>query len=125
MAEGLLREMAGDRIEALSAGANPAGYVHEKAIQVMRELKIDISDQRSKHINEFLPPDGEVPDIIIGVCSTANENCPVFPAAVEHWQWPFDDPHYAVGDDARKLSEFRRVRDEIRERLQQRFQDPA
>ncbi|MEZ6131998.1 MAG: arsenate reductase ArsC [Planctomycetaceae bacterium] len=124
MAEGLLRELAGDRIEALSAGANPAGYVHEKAIQVMQELGIDISHQRSKHIREFLPPDGDVPDIIIGVCSTADENCPVFPANVERWQWPFDDPHYAVGDDARKLSEFRRVRDEIHERLKQQFLNP-
>jgi arsenate reductase len=121
MGEGLLREFFGDRFEALSAGANPAGYVNEKAVQAMFELGIDISHQRSKHINEFLPPEGELPDVIIGVCSTAEDNCPVFPASVERWQWPFDDPHYAEGDDEHKMNEFRRVRDEIRSRLEEEF----
>lgn len=121
MAEGFLTAIAGDHVQALSAGVNPAGYVHQKAIQVMQELKIDISEQRSKHINEFLPPDGTLPDLIIGVCADADRECPVFPAAVERWQWPFDDPHYAVGDEERKLSEFRRVRDEIHDRIQQHF----
>lgn len=123
MAEGFLKAIAGDRIQALSAGVNPAGYVHQKAIQVMQELNIDISEQRSKHINEFLPPASPLPDLIIGVCADADTECPVFPAAVERWQWPFDDPHYAVGDEARKLSEFRRVRDEIRDRILQHFSE--
>jgi arsenate reductase len=121
MAEGLLRSIAGDRIEALSAGAKPAGYVHPKAVQVMAELGIDISQQHSKSIHEFLPPQGTVPDVIIGVCSTANENCPVFPAAVERWHWPFDDPYHAQGTPEQQMSEFRRVRDEIRQRLLEEF----
>jgi len=123
MGEGLLRSMYGDRFESLSAGANPAGYVNEKAVTAMKEIDIDISHQTSKHINEFLPPEGQLPDIIIGVCSTAEENCPVFPADVQRWQWPFDDPHYATGSEEQKMSEFRRVRDEIKARLQQEFGD--
>lgn len=124
MAEGWLRKLYGDRFEALSAGANPAGYVHEKAIAVMQEAGVDISGQSSKHINEYLPPQGQLPDIIISVCSTADQNCPVFPANVERWQWPFDDPHYAQGDDEQKMHEFRRVRDEIRARLEAQFGHP-
>lgn len=125
MAEGFLRELYGDRIEALSAGAEPAGYVHAKAITAMQEVGIDISHQSSKSIREFLPPTGTLPDVIIGVCSTADENCPVFPAAVERWHWPFDDPFHAQGTDEQKDAEFRRVRDQIRERIVAEFAGPA
>lgn len=121
MAEGFLRSLYGDRFEALSAGAKPAGYVHAKAIAAMQELGIDISGQTSKSIRDFLPPDGVLPDVIIGVCSTADENCPVFPAAVERWHWPFDDPFHAEGTDAQKDAEFRRVRDEIQQRIVAEF----
>ena len=113
MAEGLVRTRGASRFEALSAGAKPAGYVHPMAVQVMQELDIDISDQRSKHINEFLPPRGTPPDLIISVCSSAEKECPVFPGAVERKHWPFDDPAHAQGTDEQKLAEFRRVRDEI------------
>lgn len=118
MAEGWLRELAGDRFESLSAGARPAGYVHPKAIEAMQEVEIDINDLRSKHINEFLPPVGTPPDLIISVCSAAEQDCPIFPAAVERWHWPFDDPAHATGTEEEIMQEFRRVRDEIRERLQ-------
>lgn len=117
MAEGLLRELAGDRFEAFSAGSKPSGYVHPLAIQAMQELSIDISRQVSKHINQFLPPEGEPPHLIISVCSSAETECPLFPMEVERWHWPFDDPADAIGSDADKLLEFRRVRDEIREQL--------
>jgi len=121
MAEGLLREMAGDHFEALSAGSNPAGYVHENAVRVMGEVGIDIASLRSKSINEFLPPGGTPPDLIISVCSSAEKECPTFPGAVERWHWPFDDPAYAVGTDDEKLAEFVRVRDEIRHALSTRL----
>jgi arsenate reductase len=120
MAEGLLREYAGDRFEALSAGSNPAGYVHEGAIQAMSELGIDISDLRSKSINEFLPPEGTPPDLIISVCSGAERDCPIFPGTTERLHWPFDDPAHAEGTEGteeEKLACFRRVRDEIRDAL--------
>lgn len=121
MAEGWLRTLYGEKFEALSAGAKPAGYVNEKAVLVMAEVGIDISAQTSKHIDLYLPPNGRPPDIIIGVCSTADQNCPVFPADVERWQWPFDDPYYAEGTNEHQMNEFRRVRDEIHARLEQEF----
>lgn len=121
MAEGFLRHLYGERFESLSAGAKPAGYVHPRAVTAMAECGIDISGQRSKSIRDFLPPQGTPPDVVIGVCSTADENCPVFPANVERWQWPFDDPFHATGSDAEQMEEFRRVRDEIRERIETRF----
>lgn len=117
MAEGLLRELAGGRCEALSAGARPAGYVHPLAVQVMAESGVDIAPQRSKSIDDFLPPRGTPPDLIISVCSNADRDCPVFPAEVARLHWPFDDPAHAVGAEAERLAEFRRVRDEIRARL--------
>lgn len=123
MAEGLLRHLANERFEAVSAGSRPAGYVHENAVRVMSEFGIDISSLRSKSINEFLPPNGTPPDLIISVCSGAEKECPAFPGSVERWHWPFDDPAYAVGTDAEKLAEFCRVRDEIREALLTRLVD--
>ena len=118
MGEGLLRELAGDRFEALSAGSKPVGYVHENAIRVMSEIGIDISSLRSKSINEFLPPLGTPPDLIISVCSGAEKECPLFPGAVRRWHWPFDDPAHATGTDDEILAEFVRVRDEIRAALE-------
>lgn len=123
MAEGFLRSMAGDRAESLSAGAAPAGSVHPKAIEVMSEVGVDISEQSSKHIDLFLPPQGTPPDVIVAVCSSADENCPVFPADVRRLHWPFDDPAHATGSDAEILSEFRRVRDEIQQRLTARLDE--
>ena len=123
MAEGLLRLLGGDRFEALSAGANPAGYVHPRAIEAMAEIDVNIAAQASKHINEFLPPEGTPPDLIISVCSSAERECPVFPADVERWHWPFDDPAFVAGTEGQKMAEFRRVRDEIRTRLQHELVD--
>jgi len=121
MAEGFLRHFHGERFESLSAGTDPAGYVHPNAVEAMRLVGIDISSQVSKNIATFLPPNGQVPDLIIGVCSSAAENCPTFPAAVEHRHWPFDDPADATGTDAEVMAEFIRVRDEIRGKLDIEF----
>lgn len=117
MAEGILRDEAGDKYEALSAGAKPSGYVHPLSVTAMQELGIDISHQKSKHIDEFLPPDGKPPHLIISVCSSAEKECPLFPMDVERWHWPFDDPADATGSEEEKLVEFRRVRDEILHKL--------
>lgn len=118
MAEGLLGELGGEAYTPLSAGAKPSGYVHPLSVVAMQEIGIDISDQRSKHINEYLPPEGTPPHLIISVCSSAEKECPIFPMEVERWHWPFDDPADATGTDEEKLVEFRRVRDEIRTRLE-------
>lgn len=111
LAEGILRAAAGDFLNVVSAGSKPAGYVHPLAIQVMREIGIDLSAHRSKHLNEFLPSDVET---VITVCGNADQACPMFPGQVNRHHWPFDDPAHATGTDDEKLAVFRRVRDEIR-----------
>jgi len=113
MAEGLLRNDAGERFEVFSAGIEPS-QVRPLAIEAMRELGIDISAQRSKSVEEFA---GEEFDCVITVCDNANERCPVFPGKTKRIHWSFEDPATAVGDEATRLDVFRRVRDEIRERL--------
>jgi|SRR5437016_2590788 len=114
MAEGILRHIAGDNFEVASAGVAPS-QVRPEAIKVMNELDIDISNQRSKSVDEFL---GQEFDYVITVCDNANEQCPVFPGKTERLHWSFEDPAAAPGDERARLTVFRRVRDEIRERLQ-------
>src|ERR1051326_3595817 len=79
MAEGLLRQMAGDRFEVESAGVEPS-HVRPQAIEVMREIGIDISGQRSKSVDEFA---GQEFDYVITVCDNARERCPAFPRKTE------------------------------------------
>ncbi len=111
LAEGILRQAAGDLITVQSAGSKPAGYVHPKAIEVMQEIGIDISGHRSKHMDEFLQTKI---DTVITVCGNADQACPMFPGQVHRYHWGFDDPAHATGTDEEILAEFRRVRDEIR-----------
>lgn len=113
MAEGLLRYDGGMNFEVESAGTEPS-HVRPQAIEVMREVGIDISSHRSKSVDEFA---GQEFDTVITVCDNANERCPVFPGKVERIHWSFDDPAAATGDEANRLGVFRRVRDEIRERM--------
>jgi arsenate reductase (thioredoxin) len=113
MAEGLLRHDSGDRFEVCSAGTKP-GLVRPEAIKVMRELGIDISGHRSKSVDEF---SGQEFDYVITVCDNANESCPVFPGRTRRVHWGFEDPAEVKGDEATRVAVFRRVRDEIREKL--------
>lgn len=111
IAEGILRHAAGDFIEVASAGSNPAGYVHPKSIEVLREIGIDISGHHSKHMNEFLEKQVHT---VITVCGNADQACPMFPGQVVRYHWGFDDPAHATGTEEEILNEFRRVRDEIK-----------
>jgi arsenate reductase len=113
MAEGLLRHDGGEGFEVFSAGVEPS-HVRPQAIEVMREIGIDISRHCSKSFDEFL---GQEFDYVITVCDNANERCPVFPRKTERIHWSFDDPAAAQGDEATRLAVFRKVRDEIRNRL--------
>jgi arsenate reductase len=113
MAEGLLRHDGGARFEVFSAGTKP-GQVRPEAIAAMRELGIDISRHRSKSVNEF---SGQEFDYVITVCDNANESCPVFPGRTERIHWSFEDPAVIEGDEATRMGVFRRVRDEIREKM--------
>jgi arsenate reductase len=111
MAEGILRAAAGDLVEVYSAGSKPAGYVHPKAIQVLREIGIDISGHASKHLEDFL--DQKITTVIT-VCGNADQACPMFPGQVNRYHWGFDDPAHATGTEEEILAEFSRVRDQIR-----------
>ena len=110
MAEGILRAAAGDLFEVHSAGSQPTGRVHPKAIAVLTEIGIDISSHTSKSMNDFLDRDI---DTVITVCGNADQACPVFPGQVHRHHWPFDDPAHATGTEDEILEQFRRVRDEI------------
>jgi arsenate reductase len=111
MAEGILRAAAGDLLDVHSAGSKPAGYVHPKAIQVLREIGIDISQHTSKHMNEFLNRDITT---VVTVCGNADQACPIFPGQVNRYHWGFDDPAHATGTDEEVLNCFRSVRDQIK-----------
>ena len=113
MAEGLLRYEGGNLFEVVSAGVNPT-RVRPEAIEAMREIGIDISTHRSKSVDEFK---GEQFDYVITVCDNANEHCPIFPGQTKRLHWSFEDPAAAEGDEPTRLAVFRRVRDEIHERL--------
>jgi arsenate reductase len=111
IAEGFLRQAAGDLVNVQSAGSNPTGQVHPLAIKVMAEAGIDISGHRSKHLKEFLD---QPVHTVITVCGNADQACPIFPGQVNRHRWPFDDPAKATGSEEEILACFRRVRDEMR-----------
>ena len=111
MAEGLLRNIAGDRFEVFSGGIVPS-YVRPNAIAAMRELGIDISDHRSKSINEFVD---QPFDYVITVCDHAAQYCPTFPG-VKRIHWSIKDP-VVIGDDEAQLAAFRNARDDLKRRL--------
>jgi len=111
MAEGILHAAADDLVDVQSAGSKPAGFVHPKAIEVLREIGIDISRHTSKHMNDFL--DRPI-HTVITVCGNADQACPIFPGQVKRYHWGFDDPAHATGTEDEILAEFRRVRDEIK-----------
>lgn len=114
MAEGLLRNIAGDKFEVESAGVNPSS-VRPEAVEAMREVDIDISHHKSKSVEQFV---SERFDFVITVCDNAHETCPIFPNAARRIHQRFEDPPApgaATPDET--LSIFRRVRDEIRDYL--------
>jgi arsenate reductase (thioredoxin) len=113
MAEGLLRHDAGDRFDVASAGVAPT-QVRPEAVEAMREIGIDISGHRSKSVDEFSAQEF---DYVITVCDNANEQCPLFPGKTQRIHWSFQDPAASQGDEESRMEIFRRVRDQIRERL--------
>ena len=113
MAEGLLRREAGGHCEVFSAGTQPSS-VRPEAIAVMRELGIDISGHRSKSVGEFA---GQAFDYVITVCDNARDNCPVFPGSRVRLHWSFEDPAAVEGSEAERMDAFRRIRDQIHERV--------
>ena len=117
MAEGLLRDLAGESYEVFRAGISPS-TIRPEAIEAMKEIGIDISSQRSKSVDDFA---GQEFNYVITVCDNANENCPIFPGNAKRIHWSFDDPAEAAGSTSQRLSVFKRVRDEIKEKLTSQF----
>ena len=113
MAEGFLDALGGGRFEVYSAGTNPQGPT-SAAIRLMDEIGVDISDHRSRHVDEFV---GENLDYVITVCDDANESCPVFPGVGERLHWSFDDPSKFLGPPEEIEKKTRDVRDAIRDRV--------
>jgi arsenate reductase len=118
MAEGIVNHFFGDKIEAFSAGTQ-ASYVNPTAIEVMKEIGIDISQHQSKNLSAF---DGQSFDYVITLCGSANEACPIYIGGTKKIHIGFDDPAKATGTQDEILKEFCRVRDEIKEKLTAFFQ---
>ena len=110
MAEGLLRHDAGNAFTVESAGTKPS-MVRPEAIAVMKEVGIDITSHRSKHLDEFA---GQDFDYVLTVCDNAKESCPVFFGKATRLHHGFNDPAAVEGSDEKRLGAFRKVRDELR-----------
>jgi len=117
MAEGLLNSLYGNKYEANSAGTDPT-TINPYAVQVMSEIGIDVSKHRSKSINEFMEHKF---DYIITVCDHANETCPFLPGGMKRLHQSFEDAASFEGNEADTLSEFRRIRDEIKDWITKEF----
>lgn len=111
MAEGLLRHIAGDQFEVFSAGTRPAG-LNPNAVTAMAEIGIDIAGSRSKSADEF---SGQEFEYVFTVCDNAKESCPIFPGGGKRLHQSFEDPASAPADQ--QLGVFRKVRDQIADRL--------
>lgn len=121
MAEGFAKEFGKGLIEVHSAGLMAAG-VHNRAIAVMKEIGIDISNQKSKVIEEGLL---KQMDIIVTLCGYAEELCPYTPPEIKRIHWPIKDPVGTIGIEQEIMNEFRRARDEIKEKVQKLIEEVA
>lgn len=121
MAEGLFRHFGGDAWEVQSAGTHPS-IVRPEAIAVMAELGIDLSEHRAKSVDEFT---GQFFDYVVTVCDNARDNCPAFPSNAQRIHWSLEDPAGVEGSNEVRLAEFRRIRDQLTERVKQFFADRA
>lgn len=116
MAEAFWRTHGGDQWEVTSAGTKPSGKVYPPAVKVMAEGGIDIGHQTSKSVEPLL---GQIFDLVITVCSDAEQSCPSFPGGLKHIHHGFDDPPAAPGTDEDRLTVCRRVRNEIEQKVKE------
>ncbi len=114
MAEGILRLLGGDRVEAFSAGTEPATEVHPLAVETMAERRIDISSHRPQSLSEY---EGEAFDLLISVCDGARESCPTYAGATRRLHWSLRDPAGAIGTEQERRGAFRRVADELSQHI--------
>ena len=117
MAEGWVNHLLGDQWEARSAGTAPAARIHPLAVRAMAEVGVDIAGGKPEHVRVYLDQPW---DLVVTVCDSAKETCPVFIGQVKHrLHLGFQDPADATGTDDEVAAVFRRVRDEIKETFQQ------
>src|SRR6202521_2091761 len=114
MAEGLARAFHGDELGVVSGGARPAGGGHALAIKAMADIGVDISDQKSKSAEQFL---NEPFDVVVTVCDSAAQDCPVWPGAKRIEHWPIVDPSWGDDDEATRYDRFVATRDDLRRRI--------
>jgi arsenate reductase len=117
MADGIVNHDFAGKIEAVSAGTAPHG-LNPKAVEVMSEIGIDISGNSSDHLDQF---QGKEYDYVISLCGDADEKCPAFFGGVRRLHMPFDDPPRATGTEEEVMAVYRRVRDEIRQQMNDFF----
>ena len=119
MAEVIWNTQSNGSWEAISAGSRPSGYVHPLAIKAMEEIELPTEGLTSKSSKPF---ENEPFDLVVTVCGNAQADCPVWPGAAEVLHWPFEDPADAMGTDDEKLECFRKIRDQIKDRIQSYLQ---
>ena len=117
--EGLFRHEGGWRWDVFSAGTKPTS-VRPEAIAVMREIGIDISNQRSKSVDEFK---NDTFDYVVTVCDNARDTCPVFLGAKHRVHWGLEDPAAVAGGEEARLAAFRRIRDQLHDRVKSLLAD--
>jgi arsenate reductase len=113
MAEGLARAFHGDVVDVVSAGSRPAGWVHPLAINALAEIGIDIRDAESKSAEQFLD---QLFDVVVTVCDSAAQDCPLWPGATRIEHWPIEDPTWMSGNGAES---FAATRDELKVRIEE------
>jgi arsenate reductase len=113
MAEGWLRRLGGDQFDVVSAGTHPVG-LNPYAVTAMQEVGVDISNHVSERVDPYIDQQF---DYVITVCDRAQENCPIFPGASKMLHWGFEDPAKAKGTYEQQMVVFRKIRDEIAERI--------
>jgi arsenate reductase (thioredoxin) len=118
MCEGFLKHYGGGRFDAQSAGLDP-GELNALAVEVMAEIGIDISQNKTKSVFEVWKS-GETFQYVVAVCDAESaEKCPIFPGVTKHLHWPFHDPSKVTGTPDQKLQKVRQIRDEIAAKMQE------
>jgi len=122
MAEAILRHKAGDRFDVSSAGSSPQEHVHPLATAVLREIGIDISNAKPKHVKDVINVRF---DVVITLCDQARDACPLFPGNAIKAHWDFEDPAAFEGTEEEKIAFFRKIRDAIGEHITRFLELPS
>ena len=114
MAEAIANAFHGDKVEAVSAGSRPAGWVHPLAVRALADIGIDASGQTSKSADQFLDDDF---DVVVTVCDSAAQDCPMWPGAKRIEHWPIEDPSWGPDDPNTRFDRFVETRNELQQRI--------